>query len=184
MFIYSLSLKNGRYYIGRTENWRQRLEQHKIGVGSAWTQMHPFIEVEEVVEGDKYDEDSMVIRYMDKYGIENVRGGVYSNPVLTFEQYLQIRKQLNHVNDCCLACGKKGHFVTNCVEKICYRCGRTGHLAEECSCEYHINNGKMDGCYRCGRPDHWKFRCNRSKDIYGREIKAPAGLVQMLSFFL
>lgn len=174
--IYVISVEEERgnvlYYVGRTENLSQRLEQHKSGDGlaSAFTRKHKYKDIIETFVGEKYDEDKTVLKYMEVYGIERVRGGSYSNLELSFDQYLSIHRQINHGNNLCIACGKPGHFIRECHADICYRCGATGHTYSSCTALAHTMNGKLDSCTRCGRPDHWAFRCNRSKDIFGRPL--------------
>lgn len=172
--IYVLELENGKFYVGRTDNFQERLLKHQQGQGCAWTNTHKYKDTLQVFQGDKFDEDKTVLKFMNKYGIENVRGGAYSNIELSFEQYIAIRRQINNANNLCLACGEHGHFISDCKTEICYRCGKNGHLASSCQENTNINNGKLDGCTRCGRPDHWAFRCNRSKDVFGRVLE-PRG---------
>lgn len=176
-FIYVLGLENNKYYIGRTQNLQQRLNDHKNGLGSYWTKKYPFIKLIDYRIGTKYEETAKTLEYMDRYGIENVRGGIYSNIDLTFEQCLTIQKEIYGANNKCLACGIDGHYIMDCKTIICYRCGRNNHNAMDCQETTHLNNGILNGCYRCGRPYHWKFRCNRSKDIYGRPINQRAGII-------
>lgn len=160
-----------KYYVGRTENLSQRLDQHKTGENaSAFTSKYKYKDIIETFVGEKYDEDKTVLKYMEVYGVDNVRGGSYSNLELTFDQYLFIRRQINHGNSMCLACGKPGHFIRECHTDICYRCGGVGHTYNTCTAIEHTMNGKLDSCTRCGRPDHWAFRCNRSKDVFGRSL--------------
>jgi hypothetical protein len=168
--IYILELENGKFYVGRTDDFQTRIIQHQEGTGCAWTSLFKYKDVIQVFQGDKFDEDKNTLKYMNKYGIENVRGGAYSNIELSFEQYLALQRQLHNANNFCLACGQPGHFINDCCTQICYRCGRIGHMAGECTEVNHILNGKLNGCTRCGRPDHWYYTCNRSKDIYGRKL--------------
>lgn len=170
--IYVLKLEKNKYYIGRTNNIETRIARHKAGEGSDWTKKYKFIKLLEQFEGDDFDEDKCVIKYMDKYGINNVRGGIYSNIILTMDQHLNIRKSIYGAKNKCLACGSNEHFIAECKEPICFVCGRTGHLVSNCRAKTHVLNGKLNGCYRCGRSDHWKFRCNRTNDIFGRPIES------------
>lgn len=166
--IYVLRLINDKYYVGKTRDLNTRINQHQAHTASAWTTKYPMIDVFQTYLGDAYDEDKYVIKYMGEYGIENVRGGSYSNIELSMDQHIAIRRALCTAGNACVACGLIGHFIQDCKEDICYRCGRTGHLVKDCNAKLHVLNGKLDGCYRCGRPDHWAIRCNRSKDVYGR----------------
>ena len=40
-----------------------------------------------------------VIYYMYNYGIENVRGGIYSDLIFNLNQYNEISKKINEMND-------------------------------------------------------------------------------------
>jgi hypothetical protein len=51
---------------------------------------------------------------MNIYGIENVRGGSYSQLVLSDAQISEIQKKLATANDLCYSCNKKGHFIKDC----------------------------------------------------------------------
>lgn len=171
--IYILELEREKYYVGRTENLDVRIQQHKENKenkGSEWTRIYPYKSTVESFSGDNFDEDGAVIRYMTKYGIENVRGGSFSNPELSLEQMLAIRRAIYNATDRCLACGLANHKISSCYAKICMRCHRTGHKCDTCEETTHFNNGILYGCNYCGRADHWPIFCNRKEDIFGRKL--------------
>jgi cellular nucleic acid-binding protein len=62
-----------------------------------------------------FEEDKITKEYMLKYGIENVRGGTYTQIELTESQIKLINNELRGAMDECLKCGKKGHFASECV---------------------------------------------------------------------
>jgi len=72
---YVLSLQNGKYYIGITNDFTNRVNAHLNGNGSSWTKLHKPIEVIEQFVGGKDNEREKTLDYMRKYGWENVRGG-------------------------------------------------------------------------------------------------------------
>lgn len=114
LYIYSLKLEQGKYYIGKTKNIENRFWQHSLENGSYWTKLYKVIELENVYENcDIYDEDKYVIMYMDKYGIDNVRGGIFSSINLTSMDILYINKLINGANDKCFKCGSF-HFINSC----------------------------------------------------------------------
>ena len=117
VFIYILKLKSNKYYVGKTEDPDLRLLAHQNNSGSMWTKKYKPIKVIELFEGDKYDEDKYVHKYMDKYGIENVRGGSYSSIKLRKDQLNNLKHINKSQNDRCFKCGRKGHFASNCHYK-------------------------------------------------------------------
>lgn len=114
VYIYVLKLTNNKYYVGKTDNPDLRLKAHIDNSGSTWTKKYKPIKIIELFEGDKYDEDKYVQKYMDKYGIENVRGGSYSNIKLSSIQKSSLKHITTSTNDKCFKCNMKGHFASNC----------------------------------------------------------------------
>ncbi len=112
--IYVLKLNDGKYYVGRTTNLDKRIRDHKNGYGSAWTKKYGFIELIDTIHVDSpFYEDMIVKTMMHTHGIENVRGGSYSQILLQKEQYDQLRREINGATDKCFKCGGD-HFVVDC----------------------------------------------------------------------
>jgi predicted GIY-YIG superfamily endonuclease len=114
--LYVLKCKSNKYYIGKTNNnVSERIESHFAKQGSAWTKMYPPEHVIEVINNvDAFDEDKYTKIYMHKYGIDNVRGGSYSQ--ITLEDY-----KIKALND---------EFST--ITNVCFKCKRTGHFIKDC----------------------------------------------------
>ncbi len=140
--IYVLKLEDDKYYVGRTKNPSVRLEDHFHSNGSSWTKKYKPIEVLETIRCcDVYDEDKYTLKYMNTYGINNVRGGTYVTVNLDDATIHQLTKMLNGANDRCFKCGKDGHFFKDCKGErgvCCYKCGRNGHYANMCYATKHI----------------------------------------------
>ena len=86
--IYILRLKDGRYYIGKTDNVAKRFQEHMNGNGSAWTRKYKPVElVLTIMNASPFDEDRYTEEYMERYGTDKVRGGSYVTNVLTDAQY-------------------------------------------------------------------------------------------------
>jgi predicted GIY-YIG superfamily endonuclease len=82
-YVYVLKLENERYYIGRTSNFIQRMNEHFTNKGSEYTKKNKPIKIIEVnEEKDKYDERDKTLEYMNRYGYENVRGYAWCQNVL------------------------------------------------------------------------------------------------------
>ena len=115
VFIYILELTDNKYYVGKTGNPSFRLESHFNSNGSAWTRKYKPIKILAVIPNcDDYDEDKYTKIYMDKYGINNVRGGSYVQIKLDNITMKYLVRMHNGANDRCFKCGEKGHFVNNC----------------------------------------------------------------------
>ena len=165
VFIYVLQLEKGKYYVGKTNNLQFRMDQHFNSNGSEWTKLYKPIKIVEFKSNcDDYDEDKITIQYMDKYGIDNVRGGSFAN-IKLHKNVIDMLKKMSHgANNKCFTCGKAGHFAKECkmiaadiqgnnavdkadvqgnnaVDKavddvwICDHCGK--EFTQENKCKYH-----------------------------------------------
>ena len=203
MNLYILKCKNNKYYVGTTTlDTTKRLTQHISGRGSAWTKKYPPLWIEKEIKNcDKYDEDKWTKIYMDKYGINNVRGGSYSQISLPSNEINLLEREVNHANQKCLFCGKSGHFINQCPSKKSinpkYQSKNLYYL--NMSCDYESEEGFSDesdseidsesesesesdsesddkksskgSCYRCGRNSHYASKCYAKKHIKGYYLK-------------
>ena len=126
--IYILRCKHSKWYIGSTGNISRRFQQHIAGYGSEWTRQHPPIEVyHKIPLCDPQDatlrplfdptEDGVTIKMMMQYGIENVRGGSFTQSVLPDEEVAVIRKIIATNSSACFKCGSTTHFQRECIIK-------------------------------------------------------------------
>lgn len=120
VFIYVLKLSHNKFYIGKTSNPNIRIQNHfsQNMKAAIWTKLYKPIEIVELISNcDEYDEEKYTLKYMDIYGIESVRGGYFSYPVLTSTQIYFIKQMLRSINNKCLHCGLKDHFIKECPNK-------------------------------------------------------------------
>lgn len=117
MGIYVLKLENNKYYVGRSENIQDRIEAHIQGQGSEYTKKYKVKKVVEIIETeDMFEEDKVTKRYMSKYGIDNVRGGSYSNIELSKETKEFLKKEIYGGTNRCYQCGLEGHYIKDCLQ--------------------------------------------------------------------
>lgn len=147
--VYVLQCEHGMYYVGKTGNLTKRIEQHFGGDGAEWTRQHRPQSVVESFNGDQWDEDKTVKRYMSQYGIDKVRGGSYVTQILGEDVKKLLEKELRSAQDRCFKCGQQGHLVKDCGVEQCQRCGMANHRTENCRAR----------CIRCGRWGHWIEDC-------------------------
>lgn len=115
MFIYILKLIENKYYIGKTISIPKRFESHIFGNGSKWTEKYKPVEMINYFEQiSVFDEDNTTLVYMEKYGIENVRGGSFSKFVLSCTEIQTIKNMINTKNNTCFHCSLPGHFINKC----------------------------------------------------------------------
>ncbi len=113
--IYVLKLEENKYYVGKTNNPEFRLRDHFNQNGSEWTKKYKPLKIIELKTNcDNYDEDKITKQYMDKYGINNVRGGSFVTIILDKPTINILKQMSNGVNDRCFICGEKGHFANDC----------------------------------------------------------------------
>jgi len=197
VYIYVLELEKGKYYIGKTNNPKFRINNHYNSNGAEWTKKYKPINVIEIIPNcDNYDEDKYTLQYMEKYGINNVRGGSFCKIRLDKNNFITLEQMINNITDKCYICGNKGHYANKCTskEKI-----PTINLNEKCDCPasffsthrrkncilntiltfFDDENDDIDElktksnvCFRCGREGHFVASCYASKHIKGYLLKS------------
>jgi hypothetical protein len=162
VFIYILQLEQGKYYIGKTNNPQFRLESHINSNGSEWTKIYKPLKMIELFSNCcDYDEDKYTRIYMDKYGIDNVRGGSFVSVKLE-KSTIDILKQMsNGTNNRCFVCGKEGHFAKDCEENNCWETDND----EECE-EYEVW-----GCEYCGKEFMEQQKCEYHEKYCSKKVK-------------
>jgi hypothetical protein len=144
LYIYILELEDNKYYIGKTTNPNFRLQNHNNGNGSAWTSKYKPIKLLELIPNcDHYDEDKYTRIYMDKYGIDNVRGGAYVQLKLDDITIKHLNQLSISTNNKCFICEKTDHYAKQCPHNICTRCGHKSHNISKCYAEKHITGYKL-----------------------------------------
>jgi hypothetical protein len=85
------------YYIGSTSN--SDIDISQLYNHNNWIYKYKPIEIIKIITNcNKYDEDKYTLMYMDKYGIDNVRGGSFSNIILTDIEVQIIQKMISNTN--------------------------------------------------------------------------------------
>jgi predicted GIY-YIG superfamily endonuclease len=198
-YIYVLELRGGKYYVGKTSDVEHRFQQHKNGTGSVWTRLHPpvkIIERRHVIHGlgAAQDENNTVKDYMKMFGVDNVRGGAYTQTDLPdgFKAMIELENRTNE--DTCFKCGQPGHFANKCGVAVsnkpaiyeapdesedewgCDYCERA--FTTEYGCRVHersckktrttkVTPKKTGACYRCGRTSHYSPDCYAQTHVDG-----------------
>ena len=149
VFIYILRLKQNKYYVGKTNNPQARIDDHYSSNGSSWTKKYKPIEVVELIDDcDDYDEDKYTLKYMNKYGIDNVRGGSFCQIILNQKELDIIQKMINGSNNNCYKCNGD-HFVNECDvnEHDVNECDVNECDVNECDVnEYDVNKCDVNEC--------------------------------------
>lgn len=71
--VYVLELERGRYFVGSSSDPEKALIMHREGLGPAWTQIYRPRRLFAVHSATQTD--AVVRTYMEKFGMEMVRGG-------------------------------------------------------------------------------------------------------------
>ena len=116
--VYSLELNNGKYYVGKSEDMEPRIGKHENGHGSAWTKLHGVIgeiptitpHMEDLESWERCETIAMGL----KYGIENVRGHLWTRVTLPRSDIISFETQVCERMDFCRKCGRGCHMIGSC----------------------------------------------------------------------
>ena len=189
VYIYVLKLRSNKYYVGKTDNPNFRLNDHFKSNGSEWTKKYQPITVHELrPDCDSKDETIITQEYMEKYGIDNVRGGPWCKIDIT-EHRSSIEHMIKSESDSCYICGKSGHFANKCPQKYknnkyksnkiyCERCGRSGHTYENCYATTDVNGYELSDsedemwkCEYCGKLFDSEKGCRFHENVHCKKKK-------------
>uniref|UniRef100_A0A6C0IA65 GIY-YIG domain-containing protein n=1 Tax=viral metagenome TaxID=1070528 RepID=A0A6C0IA65_9ZZZZ len=99
-YVYVLELEDKRYYVGRTSNFIQRMNEHFTENGALYTKKYKPIKIKEVVEEKTcYDERDKTLEYMETYGWENVRGYAWCRETLTKKPKFKNTKESKQIKE-------------------------------------------------------------------------------------
>ena len=127
--VYILKLAHGKIYVGDSNNITRRTGEHMSHIkGAAWTKIYEptgerLPRLGNVQgDGDAAERDE-TLKYMYKYGIENVRGWRYVMPQMDIMERADAEVNIRENMNLCRRCGKPGHFIKFCKE-VTDRLGR------------------------------------------------------------
>lgn len=149
--VYALALEGGKYYIGRTRgDVGKRFIRHFNGTGSTWTKKNTVIGMPITIKNaPPYEETRLTLEYIDRYGIENVRGGIYAQLELTPEQLSILKREHQNENDICYRCDRPGHLAASCRKPRIKCASVIGDTHEVCSFHKQLLDKKLDGSLLC-----------------------------------
>lgn len=98
--IYILKLESNKYYIGKTTTSNFRISSHFKSSGSSWTNKYKPISIYELIPNcDDFNEGKYTLKYMNEFGIDNVRGGSFTQISLKNDTINYINKMITSSTD-------------------------------------------------------------------------------------
>lgn len=172
--IYVLGLQHNKYYVGKSTLPEARILDHFRGAGSAWTQLHKPKKIVEVLHNcSDFEEDKVTKEYMQIYGIDNVRGGTYTQIELDSSARAFLEREIRGASDACLRCGRDSHFAQDCYARTDINGNQLSPNSNAKKRSTPSNDvttttttkrpytkqPQVNSCTRCGRQSHTASQC-------------------------
>jgi len=164
--VYVLKLEKGKYYIGKTSKdvevrFREHVDQTRTC--SSWTNKYRPERILAIYPHcEDSDENKVTKEFMRLKGIENVRGGLYTQLELSDEVVNQIELEFKGDYDECFVCGGSDHFAGSCNLPDVIPASASSSIVEK-----EEGSGK---CSRCGRDSHDDTNCFAQTDNHGQRL--------------
>ena len=118
-YVYKLALDNNKFYVGRTCDYKKRIQEHKDKKACSWTTIYPLSNVLKIFKThNDFDEDKYTLEMMYEHGIDNVRGGSFVSIILKNEEKELIQRMIKTAKNKCFICGSVSHFSNECKNTI------------------------------------------------------------------
>ena len=172
--VYVLKLENNKYFIGHTmdtKNIIKQIENYNID----WIIKHPFIKILKIYNNcDKFDVNKYTKKYMELYGIDNVRGGSYYHVELPDTILTQLEREFSISESGIYKVEKSSSSdegIEDSFDKIeqefeiinkCSRCGSNDHYSYQCYEEFNPDD-QIKRCRKCKEYGHLKTECPITK---------------------
>jgi len=122
--VYALQTLSGdapSFYVGKSNNIAKRMQDHRDGMGTPYLAGCDVARVPLCTEGSSDDLESWerneTLQRMLVFGIDNVRGWMFTTRNLQPEERRIAFAQICEKNDLCRRCGRNSHFVSECFAK-------------------------------------------------------------------
>ena len=176
--VYLLKLENGKYFVGYCKSLKN-IDSQLEKKGLKWIKTNKFVKIMKVYNNcDKYDVDKYTKKFMEVYGIDNVRGGSYYQMKLEKQVKDQILKEFTIEDDELYQEGDDTETEMNEDEMAedsedrlekefeiinkCSRCGSNDHYSYQCYVDT-IDGGEIKRCRKCKEYGHLKKECPMSR---------------------
>lgn len=114
-YIFVLELEQNKYYLGFTIYNYFNFNHHFNSKEIRWTNKYRPIRLLELIYNcDTFDLDKYTIMYMSSYGIDNVRGGSFTDFELSGDTINVLRKMISVSQNTCYLCKSKNHNYKYC----------------------------------------------------------------------
>lgn len=151
--VYILRLNENKFYIDYAETQKtfdMQIWLHFSDVNIGWTEKYKPMSIYKIHNNCKKEDSEKYTKIMmSKYGIENVRGGIYKKTeldnidveILSKELRIDIQTQddidIWHCKNCDREYDDEQEYREheyNCIRRIniCYKCDKRGHFTSDC----------------------------------------------------